>query len=175
VSRDDTARHRLFVALWPDDETRARLARAARQWSDHPVPDANLHMTLHFLGACSATEQDCYVKVISSILFEPFDIVIDCVGGRSRSGIRWLSASRLPEALAQLVTKLGDALEACGYEPEQRRFLPHVTISRKEKGARARTELPALRWQVREFALVESLPVPGGVRYEVRARRGCSG
>ncbi|MGD8843101.1 MAG: RNA 2',3'-cyclic phosphodiesterase [Gammaproteobacteria bacterium] len=175
MSRDDEARHRLFLALWPDDATRARLAQAARQWSRHPVPDANLHMTLHFLGACTAAEQECYINVISGISFEGFEIIMDCIGGKSRSGIRWLSASRLPEALARLVANLGNALETCGYQPEQRRFLPHVTISRKEKRPRTRTELPALHWQVREFALVESLAVPGGVRYEVRARRGCSG
>jgi 2'-5' RNA ligase len=174
VNSDGEVRRRLFLALWPDDETRARLAQAARRLTRHPVADANLHMTLHFLGGCTPEEQDCYINVISGISFESFEIIIDCVGGRSRSGIRWLSASRSPQALGQLVTELGAALQTCGYEPEQRRFLPHVTISRKEKGPQARAGLPPLHWQVREFALVESLAVPGGVHYAVRVRRGCS-
>ena len=56
----DAVLHRLFFALWPDDATRARLAQAARQWSHRPVADDKLHMTLHFLGACSTEQQACY-------------------------------------------------------------------------------------------------------------------
>jgi 2'-5' RNA ligase len=163
----------LFLALWPNEDTRAHMALAARERTRHPVPDANLHMTLHFLGACSAEQQQCYINAVSGIVFESFEITIDSIGGRSRSGILWLSASQCPAALDRLVARLAEALEPCGYRPEKRRFLPHVTISRKEQKTRTGTDVPGISWPVREFALVESVAVAGGVRYEVRARWAC--
>lgn len=165
-----TCTRRLFFALWPDASTRRLLARAARDWSHHPVAAENLHMTLHFLGACSAEEQRCYIDSVSGILFKPFDINMDYLGSWPRSGIQWLGVSQAPEALGRLVASLGEALAACGYRPDKRHFVPHVTLSRKEKNPRTRAGLPPLRWRVNELVLAESVAVDGGVRYRVRER-----
>jgi RNA 2',3'-cyclic 3'-phosphodiesterase len=169
----DAVLHRLFFALWPDDATRARLAQAARQWSHRPVADDKLHMTLHFLGACSADQQACYSQAVSAVHCEAFELQLDYLGGRARSQIQWLSASHPPTALAQLVAALGEALTSCGYEAEKRRFLPHVTLSRHVRKPRIQAGLPAISWMVRDFLLVESVAVEGQVRYEVRARWPC--
>jgi nicotinamide-nucleotide amidase len=173
-SKDEEHKRRLFLALWPDDETRARLARVAREWSTHPVATANLHMTLHFLGACTPEQQQRYSKVISEITFEQFEINMNCLGGSRRSQIQWLGSSEPPAALIGLVDRLGQALAGCGYQVETRPFLPHVTLSRHVKKPAAKAVLPAISWVVRELALVESIADANGVHYAVRVRWTCS-
>ncbi len=161
---------RLFFALWPDPEVRSQLASASHQWARRPVAEANLHMTLAFLGARTEQEQHCFCEAVSIIECEPFELQLDYLGGRAKSGIQWLAASRIPEALPELVSSLNAALELCGYQPEQRRFLPHITLARKVKKPLIKAGLEAIHWPVRDFVLVESLPVEGGVRYEVLER-----
>ena len=168
---NEHARHRrLFLALWPDSTTRAHLAQVARHWSRHPVSASNLHMTLHFLGACTAEQQQCYSNELSTIAFEPFDIKLDYLGGWARSRIQWLGVSEAPPALAALVHRLGEALSRCGYQPDERHFVPHVTLSRNERQPRIKAGLPAVDWAVDGFVLVESLRVDGDVRYRVLER-----
>ncbi len=166
----DTQTRRLFFALWPDERTRDRLAQVARQWSDHPVVADNLHMTLHFLGACTGEQQQCYSKVVSGIIFEPFEIKLNYLGGWARSRTQWLGTSEAPPALGTLVETLGTALTGCGYQPDKRHFVPHVTLSRKEKNPRFKANLPALHWPVRDFVLAESVSSDDGVRYQVCER-----
>jgi len=161
---------RLFFALWPDDTVRERLAAAARQWSRHPVPENNLHMTLVFLGDCTPAQRACYCSAAAGIAGPPFTLALNFLGGRARSGIQWLGSSETPHALLQLVRELSRALQACGFEPEKRRFLPHVTLSRKARKPVIKAGLDPLLWAVNDFALVESVREPGGVRYQVLER-----
>jgi 2'-5' RNA ligase len=167
---DDAPTRRLFLALWPDDAVRTRLAQVARQWSRHPVKPANLHITLHFLGDCAAQQQQCYSQVISRIKFEPFDMYMNYVGGWRRSRIQWLGSSEAPQALGALHRALAAALTTCGYQPDTRRFVPHVTLSRNERNPRVKADLPPIVWPVSEFVLAESVRVDGDVRYLVRER-----
>ena len=163
-------RHRLFLALWPDPATRAQLAAAAKQWTRHPVPDANLHMTLVFLGSCDLEQWHCINDVISTILSKPFELNIDYLGAWPRSRTQWLGTSCAPRALDELVQALGSALLRCDFNAGQRHFVPHITLSRKQLNPAIQAGLDVIRWPVNEFVLAESLSVPGGVRYVVRSR-----
>jgi 2'-5' RNA ligase len=173
VTTGEETSHRLFFALWPDDDTRARLAEAARQWSDRPIAEGNLHMTLHFLGACSDSRQACCIQAAARVRCEPFELQMDYLGGRARSRIQWLAASHPPQTLFRLVDALAGALAACDYQPEKRPFLPHVTLSRKVRKPQVKTGLPAITWGIREFVLAESLQVDGRTHYRVRERWEC--
>ncbi|HHJ15628.1 MAG TPA: RNA 2',3'-cyclic phosphodiesterase [Gammaproteobacteria bacterium] len=126
-------RKRLFFALWPDAEVRRQLAQAARHWSRHPVPEANLHMTLAFLGGCTEQQQDCLYRVAPGVHGEPFELQLDFLGHWERPRTRWLGTSQIPDALLQLEADLRLALEPCEVKLEERHFVPHVTLSRKEK------------------------------------------
>lgn len=161
---------RLFFALWPDHEVRRRLGVASRQWSRHPVPENNLHMTLVFLGDCAPEQRACYCAAAAGVEAEPLTLALNFLGGRARSRIQWLGSSETPDALPGLVRDLSRALQACGYEIEKRRFFPHVTLSRKTKKPIVKAGLDRLIWPVNEFALVESVPESGGVRYQVLER-----
>ncbi len=167
--------HRLFLALWPDQETRSRLAEAAKQWTHHPVPSANLHMTLAFLGSCNLDRRSCIDDSVSTIASQPFEINIDYLGSWPRSKTQWLGTSSAPEALVELVEALDLALLRCDFQPGHQRFVPHVTLSRKEQHLRTQAGLDVTRWPVDEFVLAESLPAAGGVRYVVHKRWPLSG
>ncbi len=172
---DEQRKRRLFLALWPDDQTRARLAQLASECSPRPVATANLHMTLHFLGACTAEQQQCYSQAVSGIGFEQFEINMNYLGGSRRSQIQWLGSSEPPPVLLDLVERLGQALTTCGYQVEKRLFVPHVTLSRHVKKPIMKAGLPAISWVVREFVLVESVATENGVHYVVLARWACGG
>jgi 2'-5' RNA ligase len=161
---------RLFFALCPDADVRRRLAAAARQWCRHPVAEHNLHMTLVFVGECSPAQRRCYALAAAGVEAERFTLALNFLGGRARSRIQWLGSSEIPPALPGLVRDLSHALQGCGFETEKRRFFPHVTLSRKAKKPLVKAELDRLVWAVDDFALVESVPEAGGVRYEVLER-----
>ncbi len=161
---------RLFFALWPDAPTRARLAAVARRCSQHPVAAENLHMTLYFLGACGAAQERCYSNVVSRIKFEPFEINLNYIDFWARPQVRWLGARVVPPGLTALMEALGAALATCGYQPDKRDWVPHVTLSRKDKNPHCETDLPKLEWDVREFVLAESVRLDGDLRYRLRGR-----
>ncbi|MGD8615713.1 MAG: RNA 2',3'-cyclic phosphodiesterase [Gammaproteobacteria bacterium] len=161
---------RLFFALWPDAGIRRRLAEMALRCSPRPVAESNLHMTLVFLGERAAQERACFSAAAAGIKSAQFTLTLDFLGGRARSGIQWLGSSQIPQALTELVGSLIDALQPCGFEAETRRFLAHVTLSRKVRKPRVEKVVEPLIWPVDSFVLVESVPESGGVRYEVLER-----
>ncbi len=163
-------KHRLFFALWPDDVVRMQLACAADHWTRCPVAAANLHMTLVFLGGCTAEELQCSRTAAAGVVAEGFELTLDCLGGWSRARVQWLGPSGVPAVLPELVVQLQQVLAGCGFALEQRPYVPHVTLARKVRKPESRSGLEAVHWPVRDFVLVESVSVRGGVEYRVLDR-----
>ena len=161
---------RLFFALWPDPQVRRQLATLSRQWTRHPVADANLHMTLQFLGGRTAGELDCCCEVAGELRCEGFELVLDSLGGWTKPRVQWVGTGHIPPALLQLVDRLQAALEPCGIARATRPYVPHVTLSRKEKNPRVKAGLTPVHWQARDFVLAESVSTPQGVHYAVLQR-----
>lgn len=161
----DERRRRLFFALWPDEAVREQLSMVARRWTRHPIAAANLHLTLVFLGSRTPAEQACFSAAADTIQGAAFDMALDYIGVWPRRGIRWLGTTAIPDALTGLVRQLNTVLQPCGYQAEKRHFVPHITLSRKEKNPQPRAGIEMLRWRVCEFALVESIALPDGVCY----------
>lgn len=170
-SAGDGDNARLFVALWPGHALREALAA----WRDHqtwpatarPTPAAQLHLTLHFLGALPRSCLDTLDAALR-LPITPFTLHL----GRFAlwpSGIAVLEPLQPPPALAQLHTALAVALHGCGVRTEPRAHRPHLTLARHAHGARWLGEGPDLRWPVRGYALVESCPGRG---YTVLRRYG---
>jgi 2'-5' RNA ligase len=86
---------------------------------------------------------------------------IDGLGYWYRPRILWAGPRETPEPLSQLVFDLQNGLQACGFEPERRRFKPHVTLYRKAGRTHPRVIEPAIEWSVSEFVLAVS---GGGAR-----------
>ncbi len=167
-------RKRLFFALWPDGETRARMARLARRLPrrrGRPVPPENLHVTLAFIGPVDAQTARCLEAAAARVPVAPFDLTLDTIGGFRKARVVWLGASRVPAALLRLVAALNEALGDCGHTPDPRPFTPHVTLFRDAEptGEQGDIARPVV-WPVRDFALVESVTAPKGAVYRVLKR-----
>ncbi len=54
-------------------------------------------------------------------------------------------------------------LAALGFERESRAYRPHLTLARRARGVSA--EIRAIKWQVRELSLLESVQTNGRVEY----------
>ena len=166
-----TRTRRLFFALWPDAATRERLTEALRGIKPAPARATHsddLHITLVFLGSLDTSTQHCAEQAAALVRAEPFTLTLDKLGHWQRPRILWLGAAHCPDALLDLVSRLGRALQPCKIKPDERPYQPHLTFARKVQTAAA---LPALsepiEWPVSSFALVESQPINDGARYRV--------
>jgi 2'-5' RNA ligase len=173
-------RLRLFVALDLPAPVRAALATwcaGATPDGVRCVPAENLHVTLAFLGARSP--EGCEM---AAAILEPLASAA-AVGELATDGAVWLPPRRPrvlavaiapEEGLAALQAALVERLrEAVAFEPEARRFRPHVTVGRVARGSRAtaavRDPVPALTFAVQAMTLYRSRTAPGGARYEALA------
>ncbi len=165
---------RLFFALWPTAEQRRQLHQLAGQlgWESggRLVPPENLHITLAFLGSVDEERRRCIENAADSLLLPAFSLEFDRIGYWSRPQVLWFGSSRTPEPLRSLARSLALAMAGCGLQPEKRPFAAHLTVRRKAVQAPAADMMPPFPWAVRDFALVESLTLPGGAQYRVLRR-----
>lgn len=159
---------RIFFALWPDEGLRERMSESVpprERRRGKPVPLANLHLTLAFVGNVEAAALACMEEAAADIEAPPFSLRLDRLGSFPRAGVLWLGCSETPEPLQTLAAALQAALEPCGYRPEQRPFAAHVTVARKYRRALRPQFVPAVEWPVAAFTLVDSRLEPDGARY----------
>lgn len=167
----DTTR-RLFLALWPAEAERRRLAElAASVAGRRRVRDDNLHLTLVFLGATDAARLTAYEAALTDLSVPELELVLDRYGYWPQPRILWLGSSRTPPELYELVAELNRRLRDCGFTPERRAFQAHITLARKFSGP-APVQPPAapIRWRIGDVALVESLRGQTGSRYHILRR-----
>lgn len=150
---------RLFLALWPDADTRRAIADWQMQWLWPPaarlVPSQQVHLTLHFIGQVDA-QQLPLLKQGLAVDFEPFELELGHAEQWS-GGLALLSPQQPPEAMHVLHARMADALRAQGLEVETRPFRPHLTLARRAVGAVPPAERLHCRWPVTGYALVQSL------------------
>jgi 2'-5' RNA ligase len=152
---------RVFFALWPDDPARARLAalgvRVAGEGGGRPVPAANLHLTLAFLGDVAVDRSGVAKRVAAGIRGTAFELALDRLGSFRRAGVGWAGPTRIPPSLAGLQSALDGALRAAGFDLEERAFAAHLTLARKlARPLPAMAIEPGVAWRVERFVLVES-------------------
>jgi 2'-5' RNA ligase len=172
------AEGRHFFALWPERAVSEGLAREAGQAAmrGRPQHPEDLHLTLVFLGQIGDAQRRCIESTADAIRGEPFTLRIDGIGYWRRPRILWAGPGETPEPLSQLVFDLQNGLKGCGFEPERRRYKPHVTLYRKVTHADPRVIEPAIEWPVRAFVLATSGGgAPGEPRYRVLRRWSLEG
>ena len=168
---DQTVR-RLFLALWPEDAERQQLtalaARVAGRWR---MPDANLHLTLVFLGVTDPVRLSAYEAALADFIPPALELVLDRYGYWPQPRILWLGSRQTPPELYALVEELHQRLRGCGFTPERRAFQAHITLARKHPGpAPAEPPAPSICWRINQVALVESLRQDTGLAYQVVRR-----
>lgn len=162
---------RLFYALWPDEQTRDRLAALQAGISGRTVDVANLHLTLAFLGNQPRDSLRRLEDAMQSLALTPFTLTLDEYGYFSKPQIVWVGPSTPPDVLMSLQRALWQSLidQGISLKPVAG-FRPHVTLARDAE-RHCGDLFSHIEWPVGTIALVESIPVPGGVRYRPVARR----
>lgn len=174
---------RLFAALELPAHVRAALGAFGRaavedDFALRAVGDDALHVTLAFLGHRPLDDIAPASEAVCSAVAGP-------VPALSLGEPLWLAPHR-PHVLTVEVLDADGALfalrdrvvsglvDAVGYEPDRRRFRPHVTVARVRHGARPRRrglpEAPRASFAGQALVLYRSWLGGGPARYEVLER-----
>lgn len=164
------ASRRLYFALWPDDATRGRLREqcnaVVQTAGGRPVPPADWHITLAFLGAVAPQRVAAVVQAAASVPVPALDLMLERYGYWAAPQVFWLGPAGVPAALSGLALRLWAALEDLGFLRDRRPFVPHLTLARKVPREPAAPPV-SIAWPVARMVLVESFSDRAGARYEV--------
>lgn len=137
------------------------------------------HITLQFLGECSAETSECVIERLAGIRSPRVPVALKDTGIFDRAGVFWAGVEVSTE-LRQLGKQVAAAIGQCGFTAEDRPYHPHVTLARakgddrvsvlRKLQGRARQDFEFPRFIATEFLLYESFLGPGGTKHEVRRR-----
>jgi len=162
----------MFFALWPDDAVRAQLAHWSRELhglcGGRPTRSESLHVTLAFLGSVEEARAAEVERAATEVAPRAVTLVLDRPGYWKHNRIAWAGASTVPAGLDAFVAELRSALARShiGFDPKG--FVSHVTLLRDAREPKAMPALDPIPWKVDGFALVQSVTLPRGSRYEIR-------
>lgn len=132
-------RRRLFFGLAMDDATRAVVAghldeHLVGRIPGKPTPVRNWHVTLRFLGLTDAAAADRVAYEVSRRLggggFRARLAGPGAFPRPARAAVLWIGVSRGADEMAALAAQCEEAAIAAGFDPEERPFHPHLTLSR---------------------------------------------
>lgn len=162
---------RAFFALWPDAAVRERLAAQAEkiafEASGRAVKADSLHMTLLFVGNVPDDRLKRLESVVDRISRKPFSIGLDRLSSFAGPQVAWVGTSHVPADLYNIQAQLYMELENAGFEVEQRRFVPHITVARHVSKDVKERAIEVILWSARTLCLVYSDTRPDGPLYEV--------
>jgi RNA 2',3'-cyclic 3'-phosphodiesterase len=166
-------RIRLFCALRLPEATLDELVAWQREALEapglRPVARENLHVTLAFLGHPAGSELEGILGALreAAAAAEPATLTVRSY--RETRSVGMLACDDKGGRAAALASDLQQRLEALGvFEPERRKWLPHVTVVRFRERPRLQPALPAPEPFVpSDAAAYLSRLRPGGAQYEV--------
>lgn len=133
---------------------------------ERPVPVANYHVTLAFLGDINEPQLEALIDKASAVELPGFKLTLDTTGFWSKTGILWLGPSAPPPALNQLAQALGGIARSCQIPVARSEFKPHLTLARRVHPAPvAPLQVPEFSCACSSFALYESSQGKHGVSY----------
>ncbi len=178
---------RAFVALPCPAGLRSEVAEGIRRWRDHAAAvkwadPERIHLTLRFLGDASPTAlEDLHDRLADSAASaEPVILTPGTIGafpGWERARVVWVGFEN-DAAIERLAAAVERDARAAGFEPEQRPFVPHLTLGRIKGRRGVRAAIEAVReWrpgsgpeEVGEMILYESELGAGGATHTPLAR-----
>jgi len=166
---------RVFFALWPKAAESAQLAAwqapLKRLCGGRAMRGETLHNTLVFVGDVEIYGLEVLQLAAQEVAGEGFELCFDEARYWGHNHIVYAAPRHMPQQLAQLVEALVQRLDAHRFEFDRRDYKPHVTLLRNAHWSDA--PLPAMQpvsWQIRDFALVQSVPQNGLTDYRMLAR-----
>jgi RNA 2',3'-cyclic 3'-phosphodiesterase len=172
--------HRLFFALWPDEDTAAHLHALAHDLNTHAQAPGrvsaahNVHLTTAFIGSVDTPMLDAVIDAASELVLPALTIEHDHLGfwpggGVVYAGVRKHASSPDAANLKAIMDASAGVLDHLGIARDARAPVPHVTLARGVRGIK----LPRLAiesWHADEWVLARSSVKPGGASYEIVAR-----
>lgn len=165
-------RLRLFCALTLPEQVLDRLVEWQQsELSGHEriVPRTNLHVTVAFLGSRPAADVAPVATELSVAAAAAGPIRLSVAGFRETRSVGMVVLHDEDMFASRFAADVFERLERIGvYEPERRRWLPHVTVLRFKQPPRLHPPLPDLgKFSPSEAAVYHSLLRPGGASYEI--------
>jgi len=174
ASVEDSERLRLFCALRLPRETAERLTTWQREAlagvpEVRPLPPEHLHLTLAFLGHRPVEELDGILQALREATARAEPPLLSLRGYRETRSVGMLTFDDADGRATALAVDLHKRLAALGvYEPERRKWLPHVTVLRFRKRPRLQPVLPDMEpFMPSDAAAFLSRLRPSGAQYEV--------
>jgi 2'-5' RNA ligase len=174
---------RVFLALWPDAPVRERLAAVGllmhKTLSGRMTRPETIHLTLVFIGDLARERIPGLIGKLDAVAGQTFRVGFDRADCWRHNRIAYLAPRQPPEALFDLVERLEAILDALAIPFDRRPYKPHVTLIRKAECPKANPadgrvsdsplggDFRPILWSAERFVLVESVPIPEGVRYDV--------
>ncbi|NLV26494.1 MAG: RNA 2',3'-cyclic phosphodiesterase [Methanomicrobiales archaeon] len=127
---------RLFVAIDLPDDIRDQLrvvqdsVRSSRSRLTL-VDRESMHITLKFLGEVRGSHLTMITEMLQTIEISPFSLEMGLIGTNSNKAPRivWAEVNDTGQCRS-LAEMIDSALVTLGFEPEKRKFKPHITIAR---------------------------------------------
>jgi 2'-5' RNA ligase len=165
---------RVFFALVPDPGVQAALGELARDLAartgGRAVADANIHLTLAFVGNVTASAIARLKAILATLPQREFTLALDSMGTWKHVEVAWVAPTTVPEALRALHAFLSAALGDAGFTVETRPFRPHLTLARRGRRPLAAFACAPIDWRVTGVSLMRSTSAEDGVRYRELAR-----
>ena len=175
MKQPDEKKLRLFFAFWPTATERAAMA----EWQlplrelcgGRLMREDTLHATLVFLGDVAEHRLQALCLAAQEVTNAGFELILTSAHYWGHNHIVYAAPAVVPPHLAELVGELERHLRKHHFHFEARPYKPHVTLLRNAQWSDALLPpVKAVRWQVNDFALVQSLHDEQGARYRVLAR-----
>lgn len=169
---------RIFVALPLPKDIRLALVRlcggiAGTRW----VEPNNFHITLRFCGDANRHSTDDFHLELSAVRFPEFELALRGIGIFERRGhihMLWAGLDA-PQSVNELRDRIEAAAVRSGFQPESRKFTPHITLCRFKPHSmpdvgsylEMNNAFSTDTFTIDRFNLYQSRLGHGGARYEV--------
>lgn len=171
---------RLFVGVPLPAEVRQSLGSLCSgvpgaRWVD----TGNMHVTLRFIGEVDSIQAEDIDAMLGDVRAPAFRLAlrgVGCFDSGRKVRMVWAGVDR-SDGLAHLRDKVESAIVRAGFEPERRKFRPHVTLARFKNTPSARVgpyleahnTFAAGPFPVDRFELLRSYLGHAGARYQTIA------
>lgn len=174
-----TTSHRLFIGLWPESALRRQIHQyqlsLLQLYSElstaRIIPEANLHLTLCFLGDVESQNIPALVGALGNLEQDSFELRLQGLGYFKGARILWQGLAapgpplmQLQKAVTEVVQKLLPTIS--GGE----NFIPHVSLFKSDIDISEAEAGGAMTWPIQSFALIESKSTDSGVEYQLLER-----
>ncbi len=139
-----------------------------------PVEQANMHITIRFLGEIPVLLVDEVYNVMRQARFKPFRVRIVGLGAfpnNIRPRVLWAGVGEGSEQIREIYSIVERGLRKLGFRPEKEDFVPHITLARL-KGRRNIEKIVRLLEEYRDYEFGEIIVNSIRLKQSILTRSG---